>query len=119
MLITSTRIGALGMVFNTAAPQPPVPSGGWFCRLVLLWTQRTAHVQPEQVRRFAAAFRARLRVLWVTGRPVIFLTGLCFFVGALFLPISLVPSTVFFLAGLGALGVALRLLQSASKPIAD
>jgi hypothetical protein len=107
------------MGFDTAAPRPRVRSDGWFCRLILLLAQRQAGVHTKPMPRSARAFRARLGVLWVTGRPVIFLTGLCFFVGVLFLPLSLVPSTVFFLAGLGALVVALQLSQLASEPIAD
>jgi hypothetical protein len=69
--------------------------------------------------RWASALGGRLTMLWVMGRPVIFLSGLCLVVGTLFLPLSFIPSLAFFLAGLAALGVALQLLPPPAQPDAE
>jgi hypothetical protein len=107
------------MGFHSAMLPPSAQVPGWFCRFVLLLAEQHRGAGPKQPGRSVGALRDRLRILRVNGQPVLFLAGLCFFVGALFLPLSLLPSSVFFLAGLGALGIGLQLVATAAEPNTD
>jgi hypothetical protein len=84
---------------------------GWFCRLVLLLARQDIGVRMESVRHFAVSLFSRMRLLWMSGRPVVFLTVYCLTVGAVLCCVSIKLGTGFFLAGFGALLVALRMLE--------
>lgn len=106
----------------TAGPMTPrdaSAASGWFCRLVLLLAQREARMLQELSRRSRGFLRSRVRLLWISGRPVLFLTALCVLVGTLFLAVSFALSAAFFLAGTSALGLALRMLQPLEDTVAE
>jgi hypothetical protein len=109
------------MGFHSAMLPPSARARGWLCRFVLLLAgqRRGRGAGPKQPGPCLGALRDRLRMLRVNGQPVLFLAGLCCFVGALFLPLSFLPSSVFFLAGLGALGIGLQLVATAAEPNTD
>jgi hypothetical protein len=96
-------------------------SEGWFCRFVLWLRQQQipASLRGDRWTRQSRLAGSRLRLLWVSARPVLFLTALCFFVGVVFLAVSLALSTAFFLAGFSALALALRMLPTFADAVAE
>jgi hypothetical protein len=92
---------------------------GWFCRLVMLLVRQDSGIRRQSLRQFAATISQRMRMLWTSGRPVLFLTALCMAVGVVFSWVSLELGTGFFLAGFGALLVALCFLAPVSDSWAD
>jgi hypothetical protein len=106
----------------TAGPMTPRDArapNGWFCRLVLLLAQQEAQILRELWQRLRRFLRGRMCLLWVSGRPVLFLTALCLLVGTFFLAVSFALSAAFFIAGICALGLALRMLEPLADAVAE
>jgi uncharacterized membrane protein len=80
----------------------------------MLLARQNSDIRTESLREFAVTMLQRMRMLWTSGRPVVFLTALCMAVGAVCSWVSLKLGTGFFLAGFGALVVALRILDPVS-----